>query len=349
MAVPEQAPARADFTPVAVLKRDHFSTIVQGHAPGDPGARLVLRDLTGLPWYSMGLARWLARREARALAAVQGIEGVPRLIRADRTGILRGWTEGVPLNLGPPRDALWYRDAARILRQMRRRGVSHNDLAKPQNWLHLPDGRAGVIDFQLAWVHRHPGTRLARLMGYEDLRHLQKQKRRYASHLLTPSQHRMVLRPSLPGRVWMATGKRLYRFVTRRLIGWSDGEGTTNILSEQGPELLAAVTALPGVRGAALSTYPLPSHGTGLYAFVETDLPPETLRTALPRDRVALVQPVAVLPRAADGTIREDILALIAMNRVDEARGLAGRSDGLAPVVDAVLAGRLNLSDRHRA
>lgn len=108
--------ATPDFIPVAVLKRDHFSAIIQGHAPGDPAHVLVLRDLTGLPWYSASVARWLARREARAMSAVQGIAGVPHLIRADRTGILRGWTEGMPLNLDPPRTAHWYVDAARILR-----------------------------------------------------------------------------------------------------------------------------------------------------------------------------------------------------------------------------------------
>lgn len=335
-----------DFTPVAVIKRDHFSAIVQGHAPGDPETRLVLRDLTGLPWYTRGLARWLARREARALAAVQGIEGTPRLIRADRDGILRGWTEGLPLNLSPPRDRAWYADARRILRQMRRRGVSHNDLAKPQNWLHLPDGRAGVIDFQLAHVHRSRGG-LYRLMGYEDLRHLLKQKRRYRPDLLTPSERRMLGRRSLPARVWMATGKRLYKFVTRRLIGWSDGEGTENRLSREGPALIAAARALSGVRDAALCTYPLPSAGTGLYAFVETDLPTEALRPALPRGQVALVQPVVALPRGADGAPRQDVLQLVAMNRVDEVQAMIARDPGLEAALAPILAGRLNLSDRH--
>lgn len=338
--------ATPDFMPVAVLKRDHFSAIIQGHAPGDPAHVLVLRDLTGLPWYSASVARWLARREARALSAVQGIEGVPHLIRADRTGILRGWTEGMPLNLDPPRTAHWYVDAARILRQMRRRGVSHNDLAKLQNWLHLPDGRAGVIDFQLAWVHRRPGW-LSRLMGYEDLRHLLKQKRRYAPDLLTPSQRRMVARRSLPARVWMATGKRLYNLITRRLIGWSDGEGTATLLADQGPALVAAALAVPGVREAAVCTFPLPSRGTGLYAFVEADLPVAAMRDALPRDKVALVQVVAALPRGADGAPRADILGLIAMNRIAEAQDLAARAPGPLPVIDAIVAGRLNLSDRH--
>lgn len=332
-----------DFVPVTVLKRDHFSTIVQGHAPGDPQAKRLLRDLTGLPWWSAGIARWLARREGRALAAVQGIDGVPTLLRADRAGILRGWAEGLPLNLDPPRHAGWYADARRILRAMRKCGVSHNDLAKPQNWLHLPDGRAGVIDFQLAHVHRRPG-RIARLMAREDLRHLLKQKRRYAPDLLTASEHRMLARRSWPAALWRATGKRVYRFVTRRLIGWSDGEGTGTRLADDAPALLAAVRALPGVQDAAMVAFPQPGGGTGLYAFVETALAEGDLRAALPREKVALVQPVPALPRDANGAIRQDALTLVALNRVDAAQALAPQLPALAPI----LAGRLNLSDRHR-
>lgn len=102
------------------------------------------------------------------------------------------------------------------------------------------------------------------------------------------------------------------------------------------------------MREIALCTYPLPAQGTGLYAFVETDLPAEALRPALPRDRVALVQPVAALPRGADGSPRQDVLQLVAMNRVDEVQAMIARAPGLAATLDPILAGRLNLSDRHR-
>jgi len=334
-----------DFVPVTLLKRDHFSSIWQGHAPGDPARKLVLRDLTGLPWWTAGLARWLARREARALAAVQGIAGVPGLIRADRTGILRDWTDGVPLNLNPPRDRLWHDDARRILRQMRRRGVSHNDLAKPQNWLHLPDGRAGVIDFQLAHVHRRPG-KVARVMAREDLRHLLKQKARYAPDLLTPAARRLLARKSLVARIWMATGKRVYNLVTRRLIGWSDGEGSGNRAATEGPALVAAANALPGVRGTVVCAFALPGRGAGLYAFVETDLPAGSLRGALPQDRVARVQTVPALPRDAAGAPRGDLLALVAANRIEELATLTRDDPELAATMAPILTGRLNLSDR---
>ena len=139
---------------------------------------------------------------------------------ASRKGILRDWSDGTPLQLAKPSDAAFYRDAKRLLRQMRRRGVTHNDIAKPQNWLMTPEGRAAVIDFQLASVHRRRGA-LFRTMAREDLRHLLKQKRAYAPDLLTRSEHAMLNRKALPARIWMATAKPLYNYVTRRLLNLS--------------------------------------------------------------------------------------------------------------------------------
>ncbi len=105
---------------------------------------------------------------------------------------------------------------------MRRMGVTHNDLAKPQNWLMTPEGEAAVIDFQLASVHRRRGA-FYRLLAYEDFRHLIKQKRAFASDLMTPTEKRILARRSLPSRIWLATGKKsttssLAAFSTGRMV-----------------------------------------------------------------------------------------------------------------------------------
>jgi len=336
--------SRVRFEPEVVLKRDHFSEIVAGRN-AETGEKLVMRRLSGLPWSTRWLARLLARREIRALQAVSGIRGAPRLIRADAEGILRSWTAGLPLNLSPPSEKLWYDDARRILRQMRRRGVTHNDLNKPQNWLRMPDGRAGVIDFQLARVHRRKGV-LYRLSAYEDLRHLLKQKRRYRPEALTPRERAMVERRTWPSRVWRHSVKPLYNFITRRLMHWSDSEGTGCRVRREGPGLVAALKAVPGVRDAAICSYPMAARGTGLYAFVETGLEPEALREAAPRSRVALIQTVAALPRDSSGALREDALTLVAMNRMDDLEALFQREPGLRDSLTPIMAARLNLSDR---
>jgi len=329
------------FIPSTVHKRDEFSETVSGYLDGAPDIKLVLRKLDGVPFWAKPIAAFLARKEVRSLRVVTGITGTPALIRVDKTGILRSWSAGVPLNLAKPTDAAFYKDAARILREMRRRNVTHNDLAKPQNWLMTPEGRASVIDFQLASVHRRRG-KLFRVMGYEDLRHLVKQKRRYAPNLLTPTEQRMLARKSLPTRIWLATGKRVYNGITRGLFKWSDGEGTGNRIAKEGAQITADLMAHPQVKGVALSPFALPAKGIGIYAFVQTTLDGAATRALIPEARVELIQPVKTLPSA-------EVLELIAMNRLDELEVVLARDPSLRVVTDPIVAARLNLTDRRIA
>lgn len=328
------------FVPDTVLKRDVFSETVMGHLADDPAVKVVLRRLDGVPGWARPLSQWLARKEARGLRAVQGIEGCPVLLEADKGGILRIWSEGTPLHLAKPSDPEWFKDAKRLLAQLRQRGVCHNDIAKPQNWLMTPDGRAAVIDFQLASVHPRKG-KLYRIAAREDLRHMLKQKRSFARDLLTPRERAMLARKSLPSRIWMATGKKLYNFVTRRLMNWSDGEGTENRIAEDGPLIRAALMA-QGARDVAFAAYALPAGGVGLYAFVEGD------RAEMPAEgpQPNLLQVVSALPRNADGVVRDDLLELIATNRLDELEQLRGDDPALEAVLKPIVAARLNLTDR---
>ncbi len=336
---------KARFLPETVHKRDVFSETISGKLEGCPEFPVVLRKLDGVPIYARPLAWWLARKEIRGLKAVQGIEGCPVLVRADHVGLLRSWTQGTPLQLAKPIDPAWYRDAKRLLREMRRAGVTHNDIAKPQNWLMTPDGRAAVIDFQLASVHTRRG-KLFRIKAREDLRHLLKQKRAYAPDLLTPAETRMLAQKSLPSRIWMATGKRLYNFITRRLMNWSDGEGTEDRIEHDGPALREALLAQPEVSDLALCTYALPAKGVGLYAFVETQEPAEAIAKHAPAPKPELIQPVASLPRHADGSPRLDVLQLIATNRLDELEIIVNSDPELGATLAPIIAGRLNLTDR---
>ncbi len=330
------------FVPETILKRDEFSETISGHLVEHPDRKVVLRKLDTLPWYTRSIAWFLARREIRGLRAVHGIEGTPELLRVDDEGLLRDWTLGTPLQLSKPDHAEWYQDAKRLLREMRRQGVTHNDVAKPQNWLMTPDGRAAVIDFQLASVHRRRGL-IFRLMAREDLRHLLKQKRAYAKHLLTPSEKRMLARKSLPARLWKQTGKRLYNFITRRLFNWSDGEGTLDRVQQDGPAIRAALSS---TGECVLCTYALPAKGVGIYTFVECDLPHAQLRNLVPENKSELIQPVASFPRHDNGTPREDILQLIASNRLDELETVINGAPEQQSLLKDIISRRQNLTDR---
>lgn len=211
-------------------------------APGD-GGRLLKADLfgevwrlardahvvtirdtrgarTGLAW----LARALARREARALQHLAGLPGTPRLLGFDGRILEREWIAGEPMQRAGPGASDYYREALALLRRLHRAGVTHNDLAKETNWLVTGEGRPALVDFQLAVVHGRRG-RLFRTLAREDLRHLLKHKRTYRPEALTARQRQVLASPSAASRLWMATGKPAYRFVTRRLLGWADREG----------------------------------------------------------------------------------------------------------------------------
>ncbi len=342
----------AEFVSDTVFKRDVFSETRSGYFADRPDRRIARRIVSASPLWSRPLAWILAKREIRALRAVAGIPGAPEIVKVDADGLFRTWTEGTPLHLARPDSSVWYRDARRLLRDLRGRGITHNDLAKPQNWLMLPDGNAAVIDFQLASCHRSKG-RLYRLMAYEDLRHLIKQKRAFAPELMTATERRILARRSLPSRLWMATGKKLYNLVTRGLFSWSDGEGTGDRLDHEGPAILAALEKEPDCREVALTLYPLPRKGVGIYAFVETDrtdIDADRLNAAVhAEDRNAhidLAQPVAALPRRKDGSVRDDILRLVAMNQITELDAVLQREPDLAAVMRPIVDGRLNWTDR---
>lgn len=207
------------------LKRDLFGSVACLLDPASPDTALCIeRDTTTAAWWIRWLARRLARREARALEALRRVPGVPRMQSWNGRTLRRSWIAGAPMHRSPPPDPAYFRAALRLLRRMHAAGVLHNDLAKEPNWLVTPDGGAALVDFQLAMRPRVRG-RLFRAMAYDDLRHLFKHKRSYFPARLTARQRAVLQRRSMLSSLWARTGKPLYRFVTRRLLGWSDREG----------------------------------------------------------------------------------------------------------------------------
>lgn len=212
------------------LKRDLFGAVSRRRVSCAEGEiDCVERDTTvaarGLRW----LARRLASREARALET-RSLEGlrrlgqVPRLVHWDGRRLRRTWLPGAPLHRAGGVDRAYFREALRLVRRLHAAGVVHNDLAKEPNWLVTGDGGPALLDFQLAMRPRIRGRRF-RMLAYDDLRHLLKHKRTYCPAALTARQRAILARRSPLASLWARTGKPAYRFVTRRLLGWSDREG----------------------------------------------------------------------------------------------------------------------------
>jgi RIO-like serine/threonine protein kinase len=184
----------------------------------------ILRETGPARWWLRWLARALLKREATGLAALDGIDGVPVLIRFDKSRLTRSFVAGAPMHVAKPADKSYFVSAARLLRRMHRAGVVHNDLAKEPNLLVRDDGSAAFIDFQLAW-HSPRRGRLFRTAAREDIRHLLKHKRTYCPGDLTQRELGILDNPTSLSRAWMGLFKPVYLFVTRRLFGWSDREG----------------------------------------------------------------------------------------------------------------------------
>ena len=210
------------ITEVAALKSDSFGRIAL--MQGIDGL-FVRRDLAHVPAWLRLPAWWLARREARALSQVDGLPAVPRLLRWDGRCLDRSYLAGAAMYQRPPHsDTAYFHRARHLLQQLHRRGLAHNDLAKEANWLVLDDGAPAIIDFQLA-TRGHPRSRWLRLLAREDLRHLLKHKRTYCPQAVTAVERRLLKRRSWLREAWFASGKPVYRFVTRRLLKWEDNEG----------------------------------------------------------------------------------------------------------------------------
>ena len=119
------------------MKRDVFSTVERGRFRSDAGeVDAVLRRLDQVPVWSYLLARHLFAREASALALARDLDVGPKLLWAGRQALVRGFIDGVALQLAKPHGDLGYfRSAKQALRKLHRAGICHNDLAKEQNWL----------------------------------------------------------------------------------------------------------------------------------------------------------------------------------------------------------------------
>jgi len=213
------------FEPRETLKKDLFGVIERGVAAvGGEEIPAVRRHLARAPLLLRPVARLLALRESRALEQLHGVDRVPHLLLRQRAFHLRTWIDGEPINRARPTDPAFYADALRLLREVHRAGITHNDTHKEPNWLVTPEGRPALLDFQLATRHRRR-SRWFRLCALEDIRHLLKHKRKYRPDTLTARQRTILRNRSWPARWWRRAGKPVYRWITRRVLRWRDDEG----------------------------------------------------------------------------------------------------------------------------
>jgi hypothetical protein len=348
----DAATLSARWTESVLLKRDVFSTVERGRFRSDAGeVDAVLRRLDQVPWWSFGLALHLFARERKTLTLAKGLDVGPELLWAGRRALVRGFIDGVALHLAKPHsDVAYFRSAKAALRRLHRAGICHNDLAKEQNWLRGADGRCYVTDFQLAACFK-TRSRLFRIAAYEDLRHMLKHKRSYAPEALTPMERKILARKSAVASIWLMTGKKVYRAITRGIFNFTDREGGGRRLVNDAPVLVDLIRRNPEVRDTAIVAFADRKTGVGLYAFVEADK--AALENQLRRDLAAAkgpkppehIQVVHALPRDAAGKPRTEILQLVATNQLDLIEPMMNSDTDRAFLKD-ILDQRKNLRDR---
>jgi hypothetical protein len=351
----QRAPAELEgrWTTTVVLKSDAFSTVERGRLRTPSGeVEAVLRRIDQVPRWSFMVARHLFARERRALAAAGELGVAPPLLFAGRQALVRGWIDGVALQIARPYgDRLFFRSAKAALRKLHRAGICHNDLSKQQNWLRGRDGRAYLMDFQLAscFSRRSPWFRL---LAYEDLRHLLKHKHRYLREEFTPAEWKVRSRKSRVARLWLLTGKRLYHWITRGLFGFVDQEGGGMLLARDAPRIAACLKQHAQIRDAAVVAFYDIGARHNLYAFVESsaDLSEMALRSLFGRVLPGVsppqyIQVCSALPRRPGGDVHLEILQLVASNQLDEIDHLV-TDDREREIVRRIVAERRNLKDR---
>jgi predicted Ser/Thr protein kinase len=207
---------------ITTLKEDAFGKIELRELDGE---QVICRDYSEAKFIAGLLAGYLARREARVLRALNGIEDerLPRLIHFGDKVCIRSYIEGVPLKEGKVSDPEFYTNAREIMDKMHGAGVVHNDLEKPENWLVISDQVAGIIDFQLAFHSKKRGKIYRWCVG-EDIRHLVKQKNRYSKENMTDEELQILKNKSGFGRFWSNRVKPVYNFITRKIFNYSDRE-----------------------------------------------------------------------------------------------------------------------------
>jgi hypothetical protein len=116
------------MTESELLKKDLLGEI---RLHRDLGQDLIVRDAAAASRGVRWLARLLLRREARALAALEHVDGVPAISRVDRNCLERLYIDGEPMHRAKPATPQYYSQCARLLRRLH----SANVVVGPARWL----------------------------------------------------------------------------------------------------------------------------------------------------------------------------------------------------------------------
>jgi predicted Ser/Thr protein kinase len=224
----------------SLLKRDFYAAVGlyqrdDDPSAGGPPARVLLKvyhtdrvRLVLFPWGALG--RFLCRREAGFLAQLEGVQGIPQLLsRYGESGLVREFVPGCNLREYTRKGLVvgvdFFPRLRGILDAVHARGVSHNDLSKPENVLVTADGSPALIDFQIATRVVSGGTRLRRASSRTLIRYLQRIDRYHLTKQYSrrrPMDFSADERKRMERKGWLVTAhgwlRRPYRAVRHQIL-----------------------------------------------------------------------------------------------------------------------------------
>lgn len=215
-----------NFELIRQLKYDAFGSIDEGYYLASNGEKIhaIRRNYPNNPFFLL-IAGYLARNERKALERLMPLQNpsLPTLLHSGRGYHIRSFIAGNSMHRCPERlTPDFFLEAKALIKAMRRAGVCNNDLSKEANWIVTEQGTPAVTDFQLGLVFKK-NRKLLRILSREDIRHLLKHKRKYLT--VTAAEQSILQTKSFVTQLWMNTGKKLYLFVTRKLLGWENRTG----------------------------------------------------------------------------------------------------------------------------
>lgn len=185
--------------------------------PPNSGQSVVLKDLRSLPlWLRILFGRTTLTREWKAMRALDGVSGVPRVIaRPDADCLVMEFCAGKPLIIFVP-DTLPPSVVPRIeecVTQFHARGVTHGDLHS-RNVLIDPQGEIAFIDWASACAFDKKRNAWQERVFNElcalDRRAVAKIKSNYMPHAITEEEQQSLLYGSSPA--YRAVKKLRYGF-----------------------------------------------------------------------------------------------------------------------------------------
>lgn len=174
------------------------------------GEEILVKDFSRKAWLLRSIyGRLVTRQEARVLAALLGLEGVPQLRgRPKPYAVAMTYLPCSPVGKVAAQitgDERFIRELERIVNEMHARGVVHLDLRHRSNVVVSADGRPVVLDFatSLRFGRGRLGRLMLRLVAFVDRMALQNWKRRLCPEMLSPKELRQALLARRLRKLWL--------------------------------------------------------------------------------------------------------------------------------------------------